>query len=130
MSLEVDSSYRFWIDGLSGTADANATTNFDYQFASKLIIFGFGMIQNGGHFGDYIKIQLIDKDNVLGYGANFIVATPVNKAYLDPSTTLLRFISDYGKTVPSGLYLRLAYTNTAEEDTVQVALNLHFVIPV
>ena len=127
--LILDSIFKFYVDGITGVAAANTTTAFDYRIASPLCIYGFALIQQGASFGDYISLQIIDKDNILGYGANFIVSTIITKGYADPNTTRIVDKSEYARTIPIGLYVRINYTNTALITSVNVAANFFFVIP-
>lgn len=127
--IVIDSVYKFFIDGIFGTAAANTTTNFDYQMGSSWALYGFSLIQNGGTFGDYVTIKVVDKDNVLGFGANLVVATIITKGYIDPQTTRVVTESEYARTIPAGLYIRIAYTNTNALLATQVAANFRFINP-
>lgn len=127
--IVIDSKYKFLVDGVIGTAAADTTTDFDYAMTSSWALYGLGLLQNGATFGDYVSVKIIDKDNVLGYGANFVVATPVVKAYVDPSSSRIQAESEYARTIPTGLYIRISYTSIALLTTTQVAVNLYFINP-
>ena len=128
--IVIDSKYKFFSDGITGTATANTTTNFDYLMAADWALYGCALIQNDGAFGDYVTLTIIDKDNVLGYGANATIATIITKGYVDPQSTRVEVISNYARTIPAGLYIRLAYKSTDADTDVKVAVNFRFINPI
>lgn len=127
MDLSIDSTYHFLGDATSGSATANATTNVDYLIPDTYIIYGAELIYKDANFGDYVAFQIIDKDNVLGYGANFVVNEWVKKWYVDPSTTRWVVKSQLGNTLPEGLYIRLKYSNVSLLNAVSVKINFYFI---
>jgi hypothetical protein len=78
---------------------------------------------NNAVFGDYCDMQVIDKDNVLGYGANVVLNQFVTKWYMRSDAQ-----EQFEKSLPypskllSGLYLRIVYHSIGSVD-VDVAMN-------
>lgn len=123
----IDSRRKFFGDAVTATVNANSTKNIDYQMTGNYALFGAELIQSGAAFGDYVSFQVIDKDNVLGYGANTVLNEWVTKWYVDPTTSRWKVQSEYAATIPTGLYIRLVYTNTNALTQVKVALNIFFI---
>lgn len=124
-----DTSYSLWGDSTSGTAAANSSTNIDYPIVDSYLLYGFQMMFQNANAGDYVQFQVVDVNNILGYGANFVLAQQVNKWYvpsLDLSWTLH---SDTARTIPAGLYLRVIYTNTSLLVDAKVWINYAFINP-
>lgn len=125
--IVIDSKRKFLGDAISATVNANSTANIDYKMTTPCALFGAELIQLGANFGDYVKFQVIDKDNILGFGANTILNEWVTKWYVDPTSSRWKVQSEYGATIPADIYIRLIYTNTNALTQVKVALNLFFI---
>lgn len=75
-------------------------------------------------------MQVIDIDNILGYGAGLVLDEYVTDFYLvSDSEFQVQIDCPYIALVPPGLYIRLKYTNTSILDPVEVAVNLITHIP-
>lgn len=104
--------------GISGVAlpavlGIPTTTNIDYELTEDRLILGAYAILSGHSFGDKMTVQVIDKNNVLGYGANTVLNQFVTDWYVDPSVATQRGMeAPYPAKVFQGLFLRLKYTNT------------------
>jgi len=116
--------YYFKGDGVSGTATKNTTTNIDYIVGeSGLYISGAEFIYKDSVWGDYVECQIIDVDNVLGYGANTVLTQYVKKWYLDPNTTKLILESPYAGALPNGVYVRIKYHSVGTEIDPSIMIN-------
>jgi hypothetical protein len=63
--------------------------------------------------GDYFIGQVVDKDNILGFGAGVILNQFVPKWFLVPGVIRqLDFSSRYPAKILNGLYLRIIYVST------------------
>lgn len=127
---------KYRLQGFKGTAAvANiitgpVLTNIDWKFPEDRWISGGILIAKGTHWGDKIALQIIDKDNILGYGANFVLDEYVSDFYLiSDSEFQIQIESPYIALVYGNLYLRVAYTNSSTTDAVEVAMNVVCHIP-
>lgn len=105
--------YIFVGEGIGGLATKNTTTNFDYKItADNLYFSGAEATYKDAVMGDYIKCVIIDKDNILGFGANYIVSIFADKWYLDADGGFSYVDLTYAGQVPINLYLRVTYVST------------------
>lgn len=124
-----NTSYKFLGDSVAGTAVKNTTTEIDYQMPSSYMIYGAELVYENAVDGDYIEFQVVDKDNVLGLGANFVVNEWVLKWFVPWHENRWRVSSETAGTVPQGLYLRLKYTSVGTENDVPVKINFFMIKP-
>src|SRR3990172_6963359 len=61
--------------------------------------------------GDYIEFTITDQDNLLGYGAGFVLAKYVETEYISPSRPFDTIESEGAKKIPAGLYYTFKYVN-------------------
>jgi hypothetical protein len=97
------------------TANLNAATNIDYAMTADSYLIGVQLNVSGATMGDTLDIQVIDKDNILGHGSNFVVKSPVNGfPMLTDQQSQGKFSSvTPGAKILSGLYLRIVYHSTS-----------------
>lgn len=110
------------------TANANSTTNHDFLLDEAYIVKGAAFLSPDAAYGDFIQAQIIDKDNVLGFGENTVVAVPIPKLFVQAtinSGPIQRFNSAVSELPIAGLYIRIIYTNTALLNNVSVYINLN-----
>lgn len=118
------------IQGFKDIASTNSTSNLDFKFTEQCWVSGGILLAQGTHWGDYICLQIIDKDNVLGYGANVVLNEYVSNFYMvSDSEFQLQIESPYIALIPANVYLRIKYTNVSIIDPVEVAFNLVTHIP-
>lgn len=115
--------------GTSANCTANSTTSIDFAITDDMLITGLQLLTNGGTYGDYASLQVIDPNNILGMGANAILLQPVTSWFLPP-TASMQFDVVYPAKIYAGLTLRILYTSTAIIGSVFVAVNykLHKVL--
>jgi hypothetical protein len=100
------------LKGVTFTALAGQVTSHDLKIDDDHLIDGASIITQLSALGDKITCQVIDKDNIFGYGANTILGQYVTDWYMDPnSTKQLNYESQYPAKVYAGLYLRIIYTS-------------------
>jgi hypothetical protein len=115
-SPEVQSdSKALLVTGTYMTALANADTySPSLKFTDWVEFFGvkYGLV--GGHVGDWADLEIVDIDNLLGYGEGLVVAKYGSEVHFVPNDqgTL---VFQFKKDVPPGLYLRVKYHNTGAE---------------
>lgn len=106
---------------------AESSANIDIKLEQvdnelQQILYGGALHAQNPDFSDHVKFQVIDIDNVLGYGANLVLKEYIEKAYLNQQGTFEDY-DDAGAYLPVGLYLRCIYTNTKTSGSTKVKIN-------
>jgi len=120
--------FAFAGEGFTATAPKNgSTTNLDFKVTAERYINGIQILCSNTGAGDYAAFQIVDKDNVLGYGANtvlqeFAKTWQIADSNQDQGILQLPF---RGK-IPANTYVRIKYTaaNIPLGGNVTVAANL------
>jgi hypothetical protein len=103
---------KFRGQGISGTATAGVTTNIDYKLTEARLLDGVHMILKDHAFGDSVKFQVVDVDNILGYGAGVVLDTFGESWFIVADVQSQGSINlPYSAEVLAGLYVRVAYTS-------------------
>jgi len=123
-----NTSYTFLGDATSGIAVAGTTTDIDFKIDGSYMIFGVELIYDGAADGDYAAFQIVDKDNVVGYGAGVVLNEWVKKWYIPSSEKRWKTVSDMATKLPAGLYARLKYTSVGSTD-VPIKINYSMIWP-
>lgn len=115
---------KFRGKGISFTANAGTETKHDYKLTEARLIDGTRLILKDHVFGDYVKFQVVDVDNILGYGANTVLDEFADTWYVaadkqDQGETRL----PYSAEVIANLYIRIVYQSTGATN-VSVQCNL------
>lgn len=95
---------------------------------TKQILYGGALYANTPDFGDYVKFQVVDVDNIIGYGAGLVLNEYIVKAYLNNNGTFEDY-DEAGAYIPVGLYLRCLYKSEKSTGTTQVKINYLLGIP-
>lgn len=66
---------------------------------------------------DYIDVLIEDVDNLLGMGADVVLATMALTKYVRPDFEYMR-LADSVKLIPAGIYICLKYHSTGSQDVV------------
>lgn len=112
-------------NGVAMTVTANTTTNIDFKVTSDNIINGLTLLVKAANTGDYATFQVVDVDNILGYGAGTVLNQFGTNWYIDASVQMQSIPRiPYPAKIIAGLYLRLVYTSTAVT-APWVAANYH-----
>jgi len=118
--------FRFRGVSFSGTATAEATTDIDFQITQERYINGGRLLVSDIGDNDKITFQVVDKDNILGFGAG-VVLDEFIKDYFVPTSGNLEVRLDYPAKLIAGLYLRLKYTNSrTSNSSIKCNLYLHW----
>lgn len=118
------------LQGTKFTALANQNTIHDILISEDHLIDGAQLVAIGSASGDKIKCQVVDKDNIFGYGSGVVLGEYVKDWYMNPMTTKqLEYQSNYPAKIYGGLYLRTIYTSVGE-NSVEIIVNymLHKVL--
>lgn len=116
-------NFRFRGVSFAGEATAGQTTNIDFQLTAERYMNGGKLILLNNDIDDKICFQVVDKDNVLGYGANAVLDEFIKDFYL-PIDAPLEINLPYTARLYNGLYLRLVY-KSAGQNNVKVKCNLY-----
>lgn len=101
-------------------------TYYPYTYSEDLYLQGIRChIGNNAQFGDYLTFGVVDHDNVLGYGVDFVICTMAETLYVWPGMEIVRIDSAL-KDIPSWLYLRHGY-HSVEGATEAVECVIHHV---
>jgi hypothetical protein len=75
-----------------------------------------GMIYaENGKVGDWIKAEVVDVDNMYGFGANTVLYTYIEKWFIIPNDkTIIQ--TPYSGKISAGMYLKITYTSTGDTD--------------
>lgn len=116
---------RPYMDAFSFTATANSTSQGDYKFLVNMYITSIDHVLGGGNAGDYVVLQVVDVDNILGNGADTVVGQPIKKHWINPTADFIQTELAYPIRAYKNLYLRVKYTNTNVLATVAVRINVN-----
>lgn len=118
--------------GILATAAKNSTTNVDFKIPGALGTFqylnGAVIITDKAVFGDWAGAVVVDVDNLLGYGAGFVLANYVTRWYINPSKAM-DIETSYAGKVPAGMYIRVVYHSVGTVDDVGIAINYRLHTP-
>lgn len=116
---------KFRGTGQSGVATKNTTTNFDYKLTENRFVNGIEFVLNNQVFGDTAKFQVVDVDNILGYGAGLVLDEfGTNWNFASDTQRQGPYIIPYPALVNSGLYIRVIYNSVGTINNVDVRFNL------
>lgn len=123
VSMFASDNVTFSGKGTLGTAAFGTVSNVDLVMTDDCFLTGGRLRANIPVFGDYVDLQVVDKDNILGYGANVVLNQFVTKWYMrSDDQQQVEILLSYPSKVFAGLYLRLVYHSTGTVD-VGVAVN-------
>lgn len=126
-TLALKNTFDYCEDAVSGTATKNSTTSIDFKVTSdQIYVNGGQFLYKDAVWGDSIVAQVIDKDNVLGSGANVVLKTYIIKRYIHPSENESAINLPYVGSIPQNVYLRIKYVSTGAVLDVSVAVNYFF----
>jgi hypothetical protein len=91
-------------------------------YTTKFIWGGYAKLL-AGEPGDRGRFQLVDVDNILGYGAGFIAREYIIDILMWPNGETINFVPLAPGEVPIGLYLRAIVTTTNAGSTRTLLLN-------
>lgn len=112
--------------GFEFTAVADDTTDYLVKWDHDVEFVGAVSKTEGAHKGDTANMSIVDVDNILGYGAGFVV-TEFGK---DVPGKMLEIKCEANTTtaatVLTGLYIRIRYVNTHATEDVEVYGTLRY----
>lgn len=113
--------------GDTWTAPHNETSIQDIPLPLTMTLRGGCFFSPNAAMGDYISLQIVDKDNVLGMGASpgnpLIVAEYIMKWCVMPGVPNEIEDVSISQALPQGLYIRVNYTSTSPSVDPQIVMN-------
>jgi hypothetical protein len=110
--------------GYSGTATAGQTTNLDFKLTESRLVYGGQLFLKNHVFQDKFHFQVVDVDNILGYGAGTVLGQYMQDWYVaDDVVAQPPILVNYPTEVFAGLYIRVAYISTGAVN-VSAAINI------
>ena len=111
--------------GYTGTATKTTTTDIDYAVTAERYITGLELIVKDHVFGDTCVMQVVDKDNIFGYGAGTVLNQFGTDWNMRSDTQAQgQLMHNFYARVYAGLYIRLKYTSVGTVNNVSVACNM------
>lgn len=95
---------------------------------TQQILYGGALYTDSPGFEDYVRFQVVDVNNVLGYGAGLVLKEYIKKAYLNNNNTFEDY-DDAGAYLPVGLALRCIYKSTKESGETKIKINYLLGVP-
>lgn len=112
-SKDLNADYQ----GFKFTATANSVSTGDFKILNDSLIDGGVVFAKNTAMGDKVTLQVVDVDNVMGYGANVVLGQYVTNWYINPDSTFqVDFKSAYPAKIFTGLYLRVLYTSVGNNN--------------
>jgi hypothetical protein len=113
--------------GIMATAPAGTTTNVDLKLTDDCFLTGGILRTLNSTFGDYTAFQVVDVDNMLGYGAGTVLGQYTTCWYMrSDAQEQVNENTPYPAKVLAGLYLRVIYVSIGTTDvTITVMYRLH-----
>ncbi len=108
--------------GVTGLALAGQVTNLDLKLTDDAFITGGVLRTYTSAFGDTATFQVVDVENLLGYGENVVLGQYINEWHMRSDVQeQINEITTYPAKILSGLYLRIIYTSTGDTDVLIAA---------
>lgn len=120
--------YEVKATGYRGSATAGSTSNIDFAVgAEDRYINGLNLMLVNHAEADTLLFQVVDKDNVLGFGAGAVLKQFGTTWNVDHTVCNQgRELFNYVARLYAGLYLRIVYTSTGATDvTIKCNFILH-----
>jgi hypothetical protein len=116
-------TYKPNLVGFDFTAVKTTTTTGEYEIDTAYAIHGGVMECQDWNFSDYIEVDVYDKNNVLGYGAGFVLQVYARKWYVQSGPNRFEDI-DVAILPAPGLFFRVKYHSTGIVNDVKVLMNI------
>lgn len=102
--------YQLWRKGFMYTPVAGAATEFSERFTQDLWLPGGAYQVKGSDFRDYVEFEVVDLDNILGYGAGLILSRYMEtERFKDDEWVPIG--NDDASYIKAGLYTRARYVS-------------------
>lgn len=109
--------------GFKFTATKSVKTTHDHLLSDTFRLRGGILEADKNVFGDLISLSIVDVDNILGYGAGFVVASYFSNWNMPKAGYYEILEVSLGDPIPPGLYIRVEYDSVGSTDDVEVGIN-------
>lgn len=117
--------FRIRWKGFKGIAVKNTISNVDFLISEERYVNGGVLQLVNASEGDLFCYQVVDKDNIFGYGAGVVLDEFVSDWNVDPTIqTQGIYETTFLARIYAGLYIRVKYTSVGTENDVTIKLNL------
>lgn len=100
-------------------------TSFTWPIPDQMYLEAISGFFNGQTAGDFISVSIVDVNNILNHGENFVLSTPVAKYYINPiENALMKMETLYPVFMLMGLYIKIDYTSTNLLANVNCFINI------
>lgn len=116
--------FRARMKGVKGTATKNTSTNIDYKLTEDRWINGVQIILKDHEFEDTVKFQIVDVDNIFGYGAGLVLdefGSDWNLSSDKQDQGI--YVLSYPAKILANLYIRIVYISTGTVNDVRATIN-------
>jgi len=119
------SDFDFQRKGVFATVNTTEFDIFVKVWDDNLYLNGGTMYCGTGFtFGDWAEMAIVDHDNLLGYGVDFVLKTWILSSYPAPDGKC-EITTPYAGKPPENMYIRVKYHRTGSAD-IPVVVNLNF----
>jgi len=126
MGLDLKNIFDYSENAVQGTMSKDSVSSLDLKITEDNVYLNGGeILYQDAVWGDYITMQVVDIDNVLGYGANTVLKEYIHKRYIHPELKSDEVCLPYAGMAPKNTYLRLKYTSVGTTNDVKVAANYY-----
>ena len=107
------SKLQLAVKGVHSSFTAGSITALDLKLTDDHLLTGGTILVKDGSIGDSISLQVVDVDNIIGYGANVVLSEFVTNWYVSTDSQKQIDLSiNYPAKILAGLYIRLKYNST------------------
>ena len=109
------------------TIPAGTTVSIDFKIIDDSFISGGILLTKNAAFGDKASFQVVDVDNIIGYGNNVVLGQYITNWYMRSDSEMqINENMPYPAKIMSGLYLRIIYTSIGQTDVdIAIIYKLH-----
>lgn len=116
--------FEFAPKAASDVCTAGSTKSILMAMCGTKYMNGGELITDGNAaFGDWTEVHVVDHDNLLGYGVDFVLKSWIDKWFVNWKSCSDTITTPYAGLPPAGMYLKLTYHSVGATD-VGFALNL------
>ena len=94
---------------------ASSTVGFDLLVTEEIRLYGGHYWVQGSSVGDTMSFQVVDIDNILGFGPETVVHEYITDMPVPPWDHEKDLESPTAALIPGGLYLRVVYVNATSD---------------
>jgi hypothetical protein len=113
--------------GMSFAVPFGTTASFDLELDRIMVLRGGVLFSPNASIGDYINVQVIDKNNVLKFGGTpdqpTVLGQYVTQWYVMPDIPNEVTDVSISQSLPAGVFVRVTYTSVSQSVSPNVIVN-------